>query len=173
MAHTHLHLLVHQTSGVHFVEDPLLREKISALVGRTYLMYKDFEGLRTLGYELSQSYTDTYPEGYTPVVFGESTLYPPPQVHRVFFTSHQDPTLLSLVKLMGQEVSDLLVSPGDPFEEGVPLLKVLFVVLADGTTIPLQGENALAYIEAQQNIPRLDSQTLIRFIREEEGERKR
>jgi hypothetical protein len=72
---------------------------------------------------------------------------------------------LSLSKLVGKKVVDVIGYPSDPFGAG-PIFKVSQIVFEDGTTVYVEGEHDVAYIPSDEKLKNMDEETLERLAGE-------
>ncbi len=60
--------------------------------------------------------------------------------------SDLDLDMISLVKLTGKRVEDILCRVGDPFATGQVTLQIEDIILEDGTSLYVDGEHDYAYL---------------------------
>lgn len=67
---------------------------------------------------------------------------------------------LSLNKLTGKKIVDVIGYPSCPFDENTPVFKICEVVFEDGTTVNVEGEHDTPYIPADDGLNNMDEKTL-------------
>lgn len=76
---------------------------------------------------------------------------------------------VSLSKLVGKKVVDLIGYPSSEFGKDVPVFKVTEVIFEDGTSDRLEGEHDIPYIPTGGSKPILTEEMLNALLLEEEG----
>lgn len=66
---------------------------------------------------------------------------------------------ISLSKLVGKKIVDVIGYPADPFG-GTPLFKIRRIVFEDETTVTVEGEHDVPYIPAKDDLQNMDEDTL-------------